>query len=72
MSIDRIQNVIGDALWRFIRTVSIEYIALVFAADFIFSPLQKEGISKYPLSYLPFALLLAAGAGLRLTGHMRQ
>ena len=49
-----------------------QYIALVFAADFILAPLQANGLVKYPLSYLPFALLLVGGAGLRVATHVRQ
>ena len=41
-------------------------IALVFASDFILGPLQAGGLGKYPLTHLPFALMLVGGAGLRV------
>ena len=62
----------GHAWWRTLRTAAIEYIALVFAADFILAPLQANALGKYPLSYLPFALLLIGGAGLRFATYVRQ
>jgi hypothetical protein len=65
-SLPRLRDSLGPRLWRIVRTIAIEYIALVFAADFILDPLQAGGLGKYPLSYLPFALMLVGGAGLRV------
>jgi hypothetical protein len=65
-SLPRLHAALGPPLWRILRTVAIEYIALVFAADFILLPLQAVGLGKYPLSYLPFALMLVGGVGLRV------
>jgi hypothetical protein len=62
-SVPRLRESLGR-LWGIFRTVALEYIALVFAADFILLPLQAGG--RYPLSYLPFALMLIAGTSLRL------
>ena len=50
----------------------MEYIALVFAVDFVVIPLQTAGLAKYPLSYLPFALALFGAAGLRIAASVRQ
>ena len=54
----RLRDALGPRLWLIFRTIAIEYIALVFAADFILGPLETRGFGKYPLSYLPFALML--------------
>jgi hypothetical protein len=65
LSLPRLRNALKPRiLWTF-RTVAIEYIALVFAYDFILGPLQA-GDGKYPWSYLPFALMLVGGASLRI------
>jgi len=44
--------------------IAMEYIAFAFAADFILGPMQSLGLGKYPLTYVPFALVLVGGAGL--------
>ena len=65
-SLPRLRDALGPRLWRIFCTIALEYIALVFAADFIFFPLRADGLGKYPLTYLPFALMLVGGAGLRV------
>lgn len=65
-SLPRLRDALGPRLWRLFLTISLEYIAIVFAADFILGPLHAAGLGKYPLTYLPFALMLVAGAGLRV------
>lgn len=70
-SLPRLHDLFGLRLWRIFRTIALEYIALVFAADFILAPLQAGGLGKYPLTYLPFALMLIAGAGLRVAAFAR-
>ena len=72
ISLPRIRSTLGPGVWLILRTVAIEYIALVFAADFILIPLQVNGFGKYPLTYLPFAILLIGGAGLRVAAYIRQ
>ncbi len=71
-SLPRLRDLFAPRLWRIFRTIALEYIALVFAADFILAPLQTGGLGKYPLTYLPFALMLIAGAGLRLAALARH
>ena len=71
ISLPRLHDTLGPLLWRTLRTAAIEYIALVFAADFILAPLQANGLGSIP-SYLPFALLLIGGAGLRVATYVRQ
>lgn len=67
-SLPRLRNLLGQRLWRIGCELALQYIALVFADDFIFEPLQGGGPDKYPLSYLPFVILLVGGVGLRLAG----
>jgi hypothetical protein len=72
-SLPRLHDALGQQpLWRILRAAAIEYIALVFADDFILGPLQANGLGKYPLSYLPFALMLVGGVGLRVASFARQ
>ncbi len=61
----RLRAVLGPTLWRVLRTVTMDFIAYVFAVDFIIIPLQASG-HKYPLSYVPFAVMLLGGVGLRI------
>jgi hypothetical protein len=70
-SLPRLHDALGPRLWRAFRTIALEYIALVFAADFILLPLRADGLAKYPLTYLPFALMLVGGAGLRVTASVK-
>ena len=71
-SLPRLREILGPRLWRISCTVAMEYITLVFAADFILIPLQASGLGKYPLSYLPFALMLVGGVGMRVASFARQ
>jgi hypothetical protein len=70
-SLPQLRAALGPRLWRILCSVSLDYIALVFAADFIQLPL-RAGFDKYPPSYLPFAVMLVAGAGLRLAAFARR
>jgi hypothetical protein len=65
LSLPQLRDALGPRMWLAVRTAAIEYIALTFAADFILLRLQATGVHQYPLNYLPFALLLVGGAGLR-------
>jgi hypothetical protein len=71
LSLPRLHDALGPKVWRTVRTAAMEYIALVFAADFILLPLQANGVGKYPLTYLPFVLLLIGGVVLRATANVR-
>jgi hypothetical protein len=53
------EEALGPPLWRTFRMIELEYIAVVFAADFIVGPLQA-GLSKHPLTYIPSVLMLWA------------
>ena len=65
-SLPRLRDLLGQRLWHIGCELALQYIALVFADDFIFEPLQGGGPDKYPLSYLPFVIMLIGGVGLRL------
>jgi hypothetical protein len=71
-SLPRLRDAMGPRLWRICLVIALNYIALVFAADFIEGPLKSKGIANYPLSYLPFALMLVAGVGLRAAAYVRR
>jgi hypothetical protein len=70
-SLPLVRDALGQRIWRIFRTSAVEYIALVFARDFIILPLQT-GDGRYPLSYLPFALMLVIGACLRIAALTRH
>jgi len=67
LSLPQLQNALGPLAWRLLRTVSVEYIALVFAVDFIMLPFEEHGILNYPASYAPFGFTLIAATALRIT-----
>ena len=46
-SLSRLRDAVGPRPWSTFRTIALEYIALVFAADFILGPLQAGGFGKY-------------------------
>jgi hypothetical protein len=71
-SLPRLRDVMGPRLWRILLVVALNYIALVFAADFIEGPLKSGGIANYPLSYVPFALMLIVGVGLRIAAFVHR
>jgi hypothetical protein len=71
-SLPRVRDAMGPRLWRISLVIALNYIALVFAADFIEGPLKRGGITNYPLSYMPFALMLIVGVGLRVAAFVRR
>jgi hypothetical protein len=70
-SFPRLRDALGPRLWRISCMIAMEYITLVFFVDFIRIPLQVHGLGNYPLSYLPFALMLIGGVGLRVVSLAR-
>lgn len=72
LSWQRLRDALGPRLWWVVCTAAMEYIAYVFAVDFILIPLQAHGETSYPPSYLPFAVMLVAGFGLRITALVRD
>jgi hypothetical protein len=69
-SLPRLRDAVGPRLWRISLLIALNYIALVFAADFIEGPLRRGGVANYPLSYLLFALMLVVGVGLRIAAFL--
>ena len=67
----RLRDVLGPRLWRVLRTAAMEYIAYVFAVDFILIQLHEHGTAGYPLSYVPFAGMLVGGFCLRIVATAR-
>ena len=45
-SLPRLREALGTRLWRTSRTIALEYIAIVFAADFIAGPLQGPDLAS--------------------------
>ena len=70
-SLPRLRDALGLRMWRISCMIAMEYIALVFFVDFVRIPLQGSGLSNYPLSYLPFAVMLVGGVGLRVVSLAR-
>jgi hypothetical protein len=69
-SVERLYNLFGADLWRVLRNVGLEYIALVFFADFVMGPIHDGG--RRPIEYVPFAILLIAGPLLRIAALLRR
>jgi hypothetical protein len=69
-SVERLQQLFNPNFWRILRNLGLEYIALVFFADFVFGPI--EGGVKHPIAYVPFALLLIVGSLLRVAAIARR
>lgn len=71
-SLPRLRDALGPRLWRICCEIALDYIMLVFAVDFISIPLQADGLDKYPLTYVPFSIMLVVGVGLRFSALARQ
>jgi hypothetical protein len=72
LSLPRLHHLLGERLWRLVLNVGLEYIALVFAMDFIIIPLQVRGFASYPVAYIPFDLMLVAGTAFRFIAFARR
>jgi hypothetical protein len=72
LSLPRLRGWLGPRVWRVACEGAMQYIALVFAVDFIIEPLRANGADKYPLTYLPFVIMLVGGALLRLAAQIRR
>jgi hypothetical protein len=72
LSVPRLRSWLGPRAWRISCEGAMQYIALVFAVDFIVEPLMVNGPDKYPPSYLPFVIMLLGGAFLRLAAQIRR
>lgn len=72
LSLPLLRTMLPPRLWRISSTLAMHYIALVFAVDFVVEPLRAGGTQGYPLSYLPFVILLFGGVLLRLAAFWRR
>jgi hypothetical protein len=72
LSLPRLRDWLGRRVWRISCEAAMQYIALVFAVDFIVAPLQAGGLGKYPLTYVPFVVMLVGGVLLRLAAQIRR
>ncbi len=70
LSLPRLRGWLGPRVWRIACEGAMQYIALVFAVDFIVEPLRAHGADEYPLTYLPFVVMLVGGALLRLAAQI--
>ncbi len=70
LSLPHLREALGQLLWRLVCTAALEYIALVFAVDFIVEPFQD--FAHYPPGYLPFALALVGGTLLRFAALVQS
>ena len=70
LSIRRVAAKLSPRLLRILRTVGVEYIALVFLFDFAKNPFQAGIVNL--LIYLPFLALAVAGPVLRLAAVMKR
>ncbi len=66
LSLRHLRDLLGEPLWRTVKTLGLEYIAIVFATDFIVLPFEEHGLAKYPATYAPFGLMVVAGMAIRL------
>jgi len=64
------QSGLNHRIWKIMRLVGMNYIAFVFAYDFLRNPLG--GGVKHIVEYLPFAVLAVAGPGLRLVAGVKD
>jgi hypothetical protein len=72
LSLQRLRDALGPRVWQIAMELALQYIMLVFADDFIVEPLRAGGADKYPLSYVPFVVMLVGGVGLRLAARLRR
>ena len=69
-SIPKVSGMLPSKVWRIVRTLGVEYIALAFLVDFRTNPF--EGSALHLLAYLPFLALCATGPVLRLAAFVRR
>jgi hypothetical protein len=69
-STERLNNLFSPSLWRVLRNIGLEYLALVFFADFVLLPIEAQ--TNRPLEYLPFSILIIVGPILRMAAIVRR
>jgi hypothetical protein len=69
-SIARFASLLPPMLWRLLRTVGMEYIALAFLLDFLQDPFGHGLVNL--AAYLPFAAVGCAAALLRILAYAKR
>jgi hypothetical protein len=69
-SMDRLSNLFSPSLWRVLRNIGLEYLALVFFADLVLLPIEAH--TNRLFEYLPFSILIILGPILRMVAMMRR
>ncbi len=69
-SIGHVQRRLGARAWSILRFLAMNYIAAIFAEDFLRVAPVADG--RYALVYLPFATLAIVGPGLRLAAFIKS
>jgi hypothetical protein len=70
LSIRRLSARLNPRIWRVVRILGIEYIALVFLVDFAKNPFHGGAMNL--IGYLPFQALAIAGPLLRLVAAVKR
>jgi hypothetical protein len=70
LSIRRLSARLDPRIWRVVRILGIEYIALVFLVDFAKNPFHGGAVNL--IGYLPFLALAIAGPLLRLAAAVKR
>jgi hypothetical protein len=68
-SFERSCDIFDAEFWRLLRNLGLEYITLIFFADFVLDPIEK-GVEN-SLFYLPFSVLTIVGPILRIAAAAR-
>jgi hypothetical protein len=69
-SVARVQRLFSSELWRQFRGIGVEYIALVFLTDFVFSQVPGKDL-LHQIAYLPFSILIMVAPVLRVAAIIR-
>jgi hypothetical protein len=69
-SITKLSGLLPSKVWRIVRTLGVEYIALAFLVDFGRNPFWDSAL--HVIAYLPFLALCAIGPILRLAAFVRR
>jgi hypothetical protein len=64
LSVGTLRLAVGSRLWRMLRFIGMNYIALAFSVDFLTRPIN--GDFGHIVAYLPFSVLAVFGPMLRL------
>ena len=68
--VDRLSQVFSPSFWRIIRSIGLEYIALVFFVDLVVRPIEMH--AGRLIDYAPFSSLLILGTFLRAAAAVRR